>query len=147
MASLIRFHKPWVWAVLVAAVALVAGVKELRPIFFGSGPPLALNDQPAILFFNNDEGCECIVPLYQKADAAIATWPAERRGEIAVHRIVLDDRPDLQRQYDVERAPMLLIVDGDGQELWREWGVASNPEVFDLGEVEARIAALGWGDS
>ncbi len=42
---------------------------------------------------------------------------------------------------------MLLIVDGDGQELWREWGVASNPEVFDLGEVEARIAALGWGDS
>lgn len=147
MAGLIRFHKPWVWAALLAAVVLVAGVKELRPVLFGGGPHLALNDQPSILFFNNDEGCECIVPLYQKADAVIAAWPAERRGNLTVRRIVLDDRPDLQRQYDIERAPMLLLMDGNGRELWREWGVASNPEVFDLGEVESRIAALSWGDS
>lgn len=59
---------------------------------------------------------------------------------ITVHRLVLDERPDLQRSYDIQRAPMLLL-DANGQVIWREWGVASNPNVFDLTKVEAQIRA------
>lgn len=70
----------------------------------------------------------------------MAAWPAENRASIAVHRIVLDKRPDLQRQYEIQRAPILLL-DAHGQEIWREWGVASNPNVFDLAAMEAQIRA------
>ncbi len=72
----------------------------------------------------------------------IAAWPAENRAHIAVHRIVLDERPDLQRSYDIERAPMLLLLDANGEIVWREWGVASNPNVFDLARVEAKISLV-----
>lgn len=113
-----------------------------RPLLAPAGPPIELNNQPALLFFNNDEGCECVIPLYQKADTVIAAWPSDQRAKIPLYRLVLDKRPDLQRQYNVERAPMLLLLDADGQVVWREWGVASNPNVFDLTRVEMKISLL-----
>jgi hypothetical protein len=33
----------------------------------------------------------------------------------------------------------MLLLDAHGQEIWREWGVASNPNVFNLAEVETQI--------
>lgn len=142
MAGLIQVHKPQVWFWLAGAIVLLMGVKVGRPFLLPAAPPIELNNQPALIFFNNDEGCECVIPLYQKADAVIAAWPPEQRAQIPVHRVVLDERPDLQRQYDVERAPMLLLLDTDGQVVWREWGVASNPNVFDLAEVETQISLM-----
>lgn len=142
MAGIVQFHKPRVWFLLIGAIVLLLGVKMGRQLLTPSGPPVALNSQPALLFFNNDEGCECVVPLYQQADAIIAAWPSAQRAHIPVHRIVLDQRPDLQRQYDIDRAPMLLLLDARGEVIWREWGVASNPEIFDLARVEAKINAL-----
>ncbi len=142
MAGLIQVHKPRVWFLLAGAIVLLMGVKVGRPFLLPAGPPIELNNQPALLFFNNDEGCECVIPLYQKADAVIAAWPPEQRAQVPVHRIVLDDHPDLQRQYDVERAPMLLLLDANGQVVWREWGVASSPNVFDLARIEAKISIL-----
>jgi hypothetical protein len=142
MAGLIRVHKPKVWFLLVGAIVLLMGVKGGRPFLLPAGPPIELNNQPALLFFNNDEGCECVMPLYQKADAVIAAWPPERRAQVPLHRIVLDERPDLQRQYAIERAPILLLLDASGEIVWREWGVASNPNVFDLARVEAKISLL-----
>lgn len=141
MAGLIQLHKPRVWLLLVGAIFLLLSYKEARPLLLPGGPPLDLNNQPTLLFFNNEEGCECVIELYQKADAVIADWPVENRAHIAVHRIVLDERPDLQRSYDIQRAPMLLLLDAHGQEVWREWGVASNPNVFDLAAIEAQIRA------
>ena len=141
MASLIQLHKPRVWLLLAGAIFLLLSYKEARPLLLPGGPPLDLNNQPTLLFFNNEEGCECVIELYQKADAVLADWPVENRAHIAVHRIVLDERPDLQRSYDIQRAPMLLLLDAHGQEVWREWGVASNPNVFDLAAIEAQIRA------
>lgn len=113
-------------------------------MLFSGGSPLDLNNQPVLLFFNNDDGCECVVPLYQKADVVTANWPAANRGNIPVRRIVLDERPDLQRAYNIQRAPMILLLDAQGREVWRGWGVASNPNVFELaaGEAQIRAAAL-----
>ena len=141
MAGLIQLHKPRVWLLLAGAIFLLLSYKEARPLLLPGGPPLDLNNQPTLLFFNNEEGCECVIELYQKADAVLADWPVENRAHIAVHRIVLDERPDLQRSYDIQRAPMLLLLDAHGQEVWREWGVASNPNVFDLAAIEAQIRA------
>lgn len=141
MAGLIQLHKPRVWLLLAGAIFLLISYKEARPLLLPGGSPLDLNNQPTLLFFNNEEGCECVIELYQKADAVIAAWPAENRVGIPVQRIILDKRPDLQRAYDIQRAPMLLLLDAHGQEMWREWGVASNPNVFDLAVIEAQIRA------
>ncbi|MBE2221123.1 MAG: hypothetical protein IAF02_06260 [Anaerolineae bacterium] len=141
MAGVIQVHKPQVWLLLVGTIMLLLGVKVARPFLIAADSSIELNNQPALLFFNNEEGCECVIELYQKADAVIAAWPAENRAHIAVHRLVLDERPDLQRSYDIQRAPMLLLLDANGQVIWREWGVASNPNVFDLTKVEAQIRA------
>jgi hypothetical protein len=143
MAGLIQVRKPHVWLLLAVGIFLLTSYKEARPLLFSGGPPLDLNNQPVLLFFNNDDGCECVVPLYQKADAVVAAWPAANRGNIPVRRIVLDERPDLQRAYNIQRAPMLLLLDAQGREVWRGWGVASNPQVFNLAEGEAQIRA--WG--
>lgn len=142
MAGLIQVHKPKVWFLLVGAIVLLMGVKEARPFLLPAGPPIELNNQPAILFFNNEEGCECVLPLYAKADEVIAAWITKERAHVPVHRLILDERPDLQRQYAIERAPMLLLLDVNGEIVWREWGVASNPNVFDLARVEAKISIL-----
>ena len=80
MAGVIEIHKPWVWLALIGAIGLLMGVKVGRPLLTPAGPPLELNNQPAFLFFNNDEGCECVLPFYAKADAVIAAWPAENRA-------------------------------------------------------------------
>jgi len=141
MAGLIQLHKPRVWLLLAGAIFLLISYKEARLLLLPGGPPLDLNNQPTFLFFNNEEGCECVIELYQKADAVMAAWPAENRAGIPVQRIILDEWPDLQRAYDIQRAPMLLLLDAHGQEVWREWGVASNPNVFDLAAIEAQIRA------
>ena len=139
---MIQVHKLRIWLLVFGAIVLLLGVKVGRPYLLPAGPPLELNNQPALLFFNNEEGCECVLPLYTKADDVIATWIFEKRALIPVHRLILDERPDLQRQYDIERAPMLALLDASGQIVWRQWGVASNPDVFDLAEVETQIGLL-----
>jgi hypothetical protein len=142
MAGLIQVYKPKVWFLLAGAIVLLMGVKVARPFLLPTSLPIELNNQPALLFFNNDEGCECVIPLYQKADAVIAAWPPGQRARVPLHRIVLDERPDLQRHYAIERAPMLLLLDANGEIVWREWGVASSQNVFDLARVEAKISLL-----
>jgi hypothetical protein len=139
---MIQVHKPRVSLLLFVAVAAVLGVKSMKAAIVPSGPPLVVGGQPLLLFFNNEEGCECVLPLYARADEVIAAWLPEHPGEIEVKRFVLDERPDLQRQYDVERAPMLLLLDASGRVMWREWGVAGNPDVFDLAALEEQINLL-----
>jgi hypothetical protein len=80
MVGVIKIHKPRVWLALIGAIGLLIGVKVGRPLLTPAGPPLELNNQPALLFFNNNEGCECVLPFYAKADAVIAAWPAEKRA-------------------------------------------------------------------
>jgi hypothetical protein len=145
MVGLIEIHKPWVWLLLLLTVVLLLGLKTIKVAFIPVGPPIMVGSQPVLLFFNNEEGCECVLPLYARADDVVAAWLPEIRAQVGVERIILDDRPDLGRQYDVERAPMLLLLDNNGQVVWREWGVVSNPEVFDLAAGEAQIRLLVGG--
>jgi len=142
MAGMIQVHKPRVWLLLFGAVATLWGVKTIQSSFLTVGPTLILAGQPALLFFNNEEGCDCVLPLYARADEVIAAWLPEQRAQVDVDRIILDERPDLAQHYNVERAPMLLLLDTNDHVVWREWGVASNPDVFDLPVVEEQIHLL-----
>lgn len=142
MAGVIRVHKLHLWLFLGGAILLVLGLKTM-PGFVAAGPPLELDNRPALLFFNSEEGCECVLDFYEQADAVIAAWPAGVRQNVPVHRILLEERADLQRQYKVDRPPILILLDVEGRERWRDRGVASNPQVFKLEACEETIEKLG----
>jgi hypothetical protein len=141
MAGMIRVQKPRLWLLLIGAIVLMLGLKEMQGLV-AAGPALALNGQPALLLFNSEEGCECVQVFYRQADSVIAEWPAAARADVPVHRILLEERPDLRRRYHIERAPTLVLLDTDGQEVWRDRGVASNPQVFRLEGCAQAIQAL-----
>jgi hypothetical protein len=138
MAGVIRIHKPQLWLFLTGVILLLLALKQM-PSFVTAGPPLPLDNRPALLFFNSEEGCECVLDLYVLADTVVDGWPAGARGNIPVHRILVEERPDLQRRYKVARPPELLLLDGGGDVVWRDRGVASNPRVFKL---EACVDAI-----
>lgn len=138
MAGVIHVHKPQIWLFLGGAILLLLGLKSM-PGLVAAGPPLELGNRPALLFFNSEEGCDCVLEFYEKADAVMATWSSEAREDIPVHRILLEERPDLQRQHKIDRAPTLILLDAEGREVWRDRGVASNPKVFKL---EACVEAI-----
>jgi hypothetical protein len=141
MAGLIRIHKPQLWLFLAGVILLLLALKQM-PGFVTTGSPLPLDNRPALLFFNSEEGCECVLDFYALADTVVDGWPADSRADIPVHRILVEERPDLQRRYKVQRAPELLLLDGSGEVVWRDRGVASNPQVFKLAACGEAIQTL-----
>jgi hypothetical protein len=141
MAGVIRIHKPQFLLFLTGVILLLLAVKQM-PGFVTAGPPLPLDNRPALLFFNSEEGCECVLDFYALADTVVDGWAADARGNIPIHRILVEERPDLERRYKVDRPPELLLLDGRGEVVWRDRGVASNPQVFELGTCVEAIQTL-----
>jgi hypothetical protein len=141
MAGLIRIHKPQLWLFLAGVILLLLAAKQM-PGFITAGPPLPLDNRPALLFFNSEEGCECVLDFYVLADKVVDGWPLGARENIPVHRILVEERPDLQRRYQVARPPELLLLDGSGDVVWRDRGVASNPQVFKFEACGEAIQTL-----
>jgi hypothetical protein len=131
-----------VWLAFAVILLAVLGAKSLRDGWWARQDPLNLGGRPALLFFNNDSGCECVLVIYQRADAQIAAWPAVARHDVPLQRINLEQRPDLGEQFHIARAPTLLLLDGEGNEVWRQDEVLSDDHVFDLGRFESEIVAL-----
>jgi hypothetical protein len=75
MAGLIRIHKPQLWLFLAGVILLLLAAKQM-PGFITAGPPLPLDNRPALLFFNSEEGCECVLDFYVLADTVVDGWPA-----------------------------------------------------------------------
>ena len=126
-------------------IALILGAKAVQLGWFIPKPPLALNSQPALLFFNNDRGCECALFVFHNADAQLSTWPEENHAGIPIIPINLERRPDLAQEYQVIRAPTLLLLDSAGQILWRQDEVISDEFPFDLKTLESQIELLKAG--
>ena len=131
-----------IWSIFGAAVAMVLVSKAIRLGWFDPRPQLKLNDQPALLFFNRDRGCECELLVYRSAEAQLAAWRQEDRFEVRIIALNLEQRRDLVRAYQVVRAPTLLLLDGSGQTVWRQDEVITDREPFDLRELERQIIAL-----
>ncbi len=140
-------NRKWIWLAVFATALIVLGVKGIQLGWFAARPLLDLDAEPALLFFNNDRGCECVLVIYQRADAQIAGWPTAARQGVPVRRINLEERPDLGKRYKIYRAPTLLLLDGDGNEVWRQDEIITDQRIFDLETAEAQIVTLqGNGD-
>jgi hypothetical protein len=129
-----------VWLSLVGAIL---GIKALSMGWFAPQQPLELNGQPALLFFNLTRGCECQRVVARNAEAQVAAWPEISRAGIPIHAYALERRRDLARQYQVIRAPALLLVDGTGDVVWRQDGaISSDLYPFEINQFEAQIGIL-----
>lgn len=123
-------------------ITLILGVKAVQMGWFIPKPPLVLNNQPAILFFNNDRGCECQLAIFNNADAQLSVWPEEKHRGIPIFAINLERRPDLAKKFLVYRAPTLILLDSEGQDIWRQDESASDDYPLDLAALETLIDKL-----
>ncbi len=121
---------------------LTLGLKSVQPGWFAPRPPLDLDGKPVLLFFNKVRGCECELFVYNNADAQMDIWNAPVR----VIKISMDRRPDLARQYEVIRAPTLLLLDAQGQVYWNHNEGLSDESPLDLDQAERQIEALTDGN-
>lgn len=127
---------------MVVAILGIMSAKGVQSGWFSSRQPLELKDEPALLFFNKDQGCPCVQVVYENADLQISRWPSADRQGVPVKRISLDERPDLGKQYDVNRSPALLLFDSQGDEVWRQYATITSEQVFDLKLFEEKIIDL-----
>ena len=126
------------WIIFFGALALTLGLKAVQLGWFTPHPPLELDREPALLFFNKTRGCECELFVYNNAEAQMNSWNAPVR----VIRIDLDRRPDLAQQYQVIRAPSLVLLNAEGQIVWRQDEGMSDESPLDLNQAYFQIELL-----
>ena len=120
------------WIIFFGALALTFGLKAAQLGWFTPHPPLELDGEPALLFFNKLRGCECELFVYNNAETQMNSWNAS----VHVIRIDLDHRPDLARQYEIIRAPSLVLLNAKGQIVWRQDEALSDESPLDLDQIE-----------
>jgi len=103
---------------------------------------LDLNGEPALLFFNIDEPCECMQKLVEGADAQINRWSKKARAGIPVYRINFEEQPELGGRYKVFRVPCLVLVDGAGQIVHRQDYPVNEDRPLKLEEFETIMFSL-----
>lgn len=127
-----------IWIFFFAALALILGLKAAQLNWFVLRPALELDGKPALLFINKVRGCECELLVYNNAESQMDEWAAP----VQVIRIDLDLRPDLARQYEVIRAPSLILLNAKGQIVWKQDESLSDESPFDLEQAKRQIEAL-----
>jgi len=127
-----------IWTLFFGALGLTLVLKAVQLGWFNLRPPLELDGEPALLFFNKSRGCECEMFVYNNANAQINGWIALVR---VVH-IDLDRRPDLAQKYSIIRAPSLVLLDDMGQVFWRQDEGLSDEVPLDLDQAECQLEAM-----
>jgi len=127
-----------VWILFLGALALTLGLKAVQLGWFSLRPPLELDGKPVLLFFNKARGCDCELFVYNNANAQMDIWNAPVR----VIRVDIDRRPDLAQQYEVIRAPTLVLLNAEGQVVWRQDEGLSDESPLDLNQAERQVEAL-----
>jgi hypothetical protein len=120
---------------LLAFIALILAIMAYKAYdegWFLPRPPLVLHGQPAILFFNRHKGCECEMVVYTAAKDQMSRWIQEEHSSIPMISIDLDRRPDLGKQFDIVRAPALLLVDQKGAVVYSQKDSLSDTTPLDL---------------
>lgn len=129
--------------VVIGLVLIVISLKSLPLLLNYFSPQTSITDRPVILFFSEDDPCECMVELTERAEQQMANWPLERRGEIPVLHIGMSQRQDLEAKYKVFRSPCLVLVDAQDQVAWRQDYPLIEGGPLTLEELEAKISQLG----
>lgn len=76
------------------------------------------------------------------ANDQVASWSEEARQDIPVFKIDIERRPDLSEQYDVNRVPALLLLDSQGQLMWKQDYSINDDLPLDLIQFELAIQLL-----
>lgn len=127
---------------LAGLVLIVLGIKAMPAWLAAADQAPDLSDKPALLFFNEDEPCECMLELAQSADRQMADWQDGRQEDIQMMRIGMEQRKDLEAKYKVFRAPCLVLVDQNDAVAWRQDYPLIKGGPFKLDELETAIATL-----
>ena len=127
---------------LIGLILIVIILKYL-PVFVNfTAQKHEVIDKPVILFFNEDEPCECMVGITEQAEQQILNWSTERHDGIPILRIAMEQRKDLEVKYKVFRVPCLLLIDTQDQITWRQDYPLIEGGPFKLDELEVAIAEL-----
>ena len=127
-----------VWILFLGALAVTLGLKAVQLGWFALRPPLELDGKSVVLFFNKARGCDCELFVYNNANAQMDVWNAPVR----VIRIDMDQRPDLVRQYEVVRAPTLVLLNAESEIVWRQDEGLNDESPLDLEQVECQVESL-----
>jgi len=132
-----------VWIVFVGSVVLVLGVKAWQVGWLRPKTHLELNGQPAVLVFVKYRYvCECEGYVNGNARSQAVNWPLDTPGGVPLHLIDIDQRTDLVKRYKVIRAPSMLLLDAEGEIVWRQDDVISDEFPLNLPAAEAQILTL-----
>jgi len=132
-----------IWIGFFGAVSLVMGFKARQLGWLQPKAPLELNGQPAVLVFVKYRYiCECEAFVNGNARSQGLNWPAAERKHVPLHLIDIEQRADLARRYKVIRAPSMLLLDPDGEIVWRQDDVISDDLPLDIDAMETQILVL-----
>ncbi|NMC12580.1 MAG: hypothetical protein GYA34_06825 [Chloroflexi bacterium] len=120
----------------------VLTIKSIQEDWFEPKTPLALNGQPALVFFYIDRSCNCQMTVIHNAEAQIASWKFPEEFGISVLRVDFNRRRDLNKQYGVVRTPTLLLLDSLGQVVWKQDVGLSDVAPLDLMQAQIQTEAL-----
>ena len=121
-------------------------IKVFAEGWFEPHYPLDLKEQPAILFFNRQKGCECALAVYQSAANQVQDWSEEDRQGVQLIQIDLDRRPDLGAQFSVIRAPSLFLLNRTGKVIYMQDEVVTDSMPLNLPLIEGKIGEVLDGE-
>jgi hypothetical protein len=123
-------------------VLAVLSIKSFNDGWFEPQTPLKLNGQPALVFFTLGKGCDCQMTVIRNAEAQLVSWSVILDGQIPIFRVDFSRRPDLVRQYDVARAPALVLLDAAGEVAWKQDLGLSDEAPLDLLQAKIQVEEL-----
>jgi hypothetical protein len=132
-------HKSLGLLAFLLVILLVLAYKSYDDGWFLPRKPIILNDQPAVLFFNRHKGCDCARVVYYAAARQMREWPEAQHLGVQLIQVDLDRQPYLGEQFDVARAPALLLIDAAGNIKYRQEEVVTDLEPMNLPLLEQNI--------
>ena len=141
--------KRQVLAVLLFVIGLTAilAFKAIDEGWFEPHAPLDLSNAPVLLFFNRHKGCDCEMAVYTAAAEQVKGWTEAARSGVQIIQIDMDRRPDMGVQFNLARAPALLLVGQYGKTIFGQRESQSDIAPFDLEAFEKAIRELKNGES
>lgn len=135
----------WRWLMWLAVAMFVVALLFAKAIYqhrLFPGPSLELFGQPALVFFSLERSCPCQMTVVQNAEAQLANWSISATTGVNMIRIDFNRRVDLAKQFNVARAPALVLLNGAGQAVWKQDLGLSDEQPLNLPEAEMQIRTL-----
>ncbi len=134
-----------VGGIVLVLIGIVLGIKAWQEDWFSPPAPVEIPPQPVVLLFNRYRGCECALNVYEAAEWQVRGWPEEARSSLPVIVLDLDRQTGLGKQFQVHRAPTLLLLDEAGNVIYRQNEIVRDDLPLDLETFERKIREMRYG--